>query len=193
MILFNINFILRKLTKIQLNKSKKKRIPKFRNIRVTALNKCPQKLGTVIKLIEQAPKKPNSAKRKVAKVKLKHTSRMLSAHIPGIGHNLTKHSTVLVRGGRCQDLIGVRYKLIRGKESLGPVDGRISRLSKYGFKKKDLFIESRNEYNRILLKLKNIYLKKLIKVGKRKQQLFFKYKLKLIKFIFKKHYIHIIK
>jgi small subunit ribosomal protein S12 len=100
-----------------------------------ALQSCPQKKGTVLRVFEQAPKKPNSARRKVAKVKLK-TGRVVSCHIPGIGHNLQQHSSVLIRGGRCQDLIGVRYKPIRGKESFEPLSTRVTRKSKYGVKSK---------------------------------------------------------
>jgi small subunit ribosomal protein S12 len=147
--MFQITVVSYKLTWIQLNKSsksKKKRIPKKKKTLVTALCKCPQKLGSVIRVFEQAPKKPNSAKRKVIKVKLKHTGRLISAHIPGEGHNLTKHSTVLIRGGRCQDLIGVRYKPIRGKESFSSLEKRITRLSKYGVKKKPRFLDARETY-----------------------------------------------
>jgi small subunit ribosomal protein S12 len=110
---------------------------RFKRIRKSlsnALLGCPQKKGTVMKIFEQAPKKPNSARRKVAKVKLKY-GRVIHCHIPGIGHNLQQHSTVLVRGGRCQDLIGVRYKPIRGIESFEPLYARKTRRSKYGLKK----------------------------------------------------------
>jgi len=100
-----------------------------------ALLNCPQKKGTVLRVFEQAPKKPNSARRKVCKVRLK-TGRVISCHIPGIGHNLQQHSSVLIRGGRCQDLIGVRYKPIRGKESFEPLSTRVTRKSKYGVKSK---------------------------------------------------------
>lgn len=109
------------------NKKKKSLTP--------ALQGCPQKKGTVYKIFEQSPKKPNSARRKVAKVKLK-TGRIISCHIPGEGHNLQQHSSVLIRGGRCQDLIGVRYKPIRGKESFEPLITRKTRKSKYGVKTK---------------------------------------------------------
>ena len=98
---------------------------------VPALAKCPQKRGVVQKVFIQTPKKPNSAKRKVAKVKLS-TNRVISCYIPGIGHKLTKHSAVLVRGGRAQDLIGVRYKPIIGTLDFGSPATRISRLSKFG-------------------------------------------------------------
>lgn len=108
---------------------------------VPALKKCPQKRGVVQKIFIQTPKKPNSAKRKVAKVKLS-TGRVISCYIPGIGHKLTKHSVLLVRGGRAQDLIGVRYKPIFGKfDFVAPVD-RISRLSKFGLSNKQ-----RNQVN----------------------------------------------
>lgn len=108
--------------------------PKRRSL-TSALMQCPQKKGTVVRVFEQTPKKPNSARRKVAKVKLK-TGRIISCHIPGIGHNLQQHSSVLVRGGRCQDLIGVRYRPIRGKESFEPLSTRVTRKSKYGVKSK---------------------------------------------------------
>ena len=110
---------------------------------VPGLRKCPQKRGVVQKVFIQTPKKPNSAKRKVAKVKLS-TGRVISCYIPGIGHSLTKHSVVLVRGGRAQDLIGVRYKPIFGKFDFSSPEDRVSRPSKYGLdrlpiKKPDLF------------------------------------------------------
>ena len=102
---------------------------------VPALKKCPQKRGVVQKIFIQTPKKPNSAKRKVAKVKLS-TGRVISCYIPGVGHKLTKHSVLLVRGGRAQDLIGVRYKPIFGKFDFAPPVERISRRSKYGLSNK---------------------------------------------------------
>jgi small subunit ribosomal protein S12 len=102
---------------------------------VPALKKCPQKRGVVQKIFIQTPKKPNSAKRKVAKVQLS-TGRVISCYIPGIGHKLTKHSVLLVRGGRAQDLIGVRYKPIFGKFDFVPPVNRISRRSKYGLSNK---------------------------------------------------------
>lgn len=114
-----------------------KRKGKRKRTHVPALKKCPMKRGTVVRIFEQAPKKPNSARRKVAKVKLKSTGRLINCHIPGEGHNLNKHSTVMIRGGRCQDLIGVRYKPIRGLESFEPLVKRITRKSKYGVKTKN--------------------------------------------------------
>lgn len=120
------------------------REPKKQRCMVPGLIQCPQKLGSVVRVFEQAPKKPNSARRKVARVKIKHTGRLITCHLPGEGHNLSKHSTVLVRGGRCQDLIGVRYKPIRGKESFSPLSDRITRLSKYGVKTKPRYVEFRD-------------------------------------------------
>ena len=99
------------------------------------LGGSPQKKGTVIRVLEQAPKKPNSAKRKVAKVRLTNGLRV-TCHLPGIGHTLQQHSVVLVQGGRCQDLIGVRYKPIRGLYDFLPVQDRKTSHSKYGVKGK---------------------------------------------------------
>lgn len=114
--------------------SNHKRIPKKKKCKTKALNQCPQKKGVVTKVYIEKPKKPNSARRKCIKVKLS-TGRIISCHVPGIGHSLSKHSVVLIRGGRTQDLIGVRYKPIRGKFDCKPVLGRTTRRSKYGIKK----------------------------------------------------------
>ena len=111
--------------------NKNKRINKKTKTRVPRSDKCPQKRGVVLKVFEQTPRKPNSARRKVVRVKLS-SGKKVSCHIPGIGHSLQQHSVVLVRGGRCQDLIGVRYKPIRGKFDFAAVKGRITRRSKYG-------------------------------------------------------------
>jgi small subunit ribosomal protein S12 len=108
---------------------------KIRRSKSPMLRGCPQKKGTVIKVMEQAPKKPNSAKRKVAKIKLS-TGDRVTCHLPGIGHNLQQLSVVMVRGGRCQDLIGVRYKPMRGLFDFLPPKGRRTRHSKYGVKGK---------------------------------------------------------
>ena len=110
------------------------RVVKTKKCNVGALCGCPQRKGVIEKVFIQKPKKPNSAKRKVAKARLKN-GKVARCYIPGEGHSLGKHSVVLFRGGRAQDLIGVRYKLIRSKFDLRPVDGRISRRSKYGVKK----------------------------------------------------------
>jgi len=119
------------LSTIQQLLNKSKRINKKTKTHVPRSDKCPQKRGVVLKVFEQTPRKPNSARRKVVRVKLS-SGKKVSCHIPGIGHSLQQHSVVLVRGGRCQDLIGVRYKPIRGKFDFAAVKGRITRRSKYG-------------------------------------------------------------
>ena len=99
-----------------------------------ALDSCPQKRGVCTRVMTMTPKKPNSALRKVARVRLSN-GKEVNAYIPGIGHNLQEHSVVLVRGGRVKDLPGVRYHVIRGtKDTLGVEERKKSR-SKYGAKK----------------------------------------------------------
>jgi len=99
-----------------------------------ALNRCPQKRGVCTRVYTQTPKKPNSALRKVARVRLT-TGMEVTSYIPGVGHNLQEHSVVLIRGGRVKDLPGVRYHIVRGKlEAHGVADRRQSR-SKYGAKR----------------------------------------------------------
>ena len=99
-----------------------------------ALHSCPQKRGVCTRVMTVTPKKPNSALRKVARVRLSHGTEV-TAYIPGIGHNLQEHSVVLVRGGRVKDLPGVRYHIIRGaKDTLGVEDRKRGR-SKYGAKR----------------------------------------------------------
>jgi len=99
-----------------------------------ALRSCPQKRGVCTQVRTITPKKPNSALRKVARVRLMHGVEV-TAYIPGEGHNLQEHSVVLVRGGRVKDLPGVRYHIIRGtKDTLG-VENRKQGRSKYGAKK----------------------------------------------------------
>ncbi len=93
---------------------KLKRIPKKAKIRSTGLSGCPQRKGVCFKVTTMKPKKPNSATRKIAKVRLT-TGRKIIAYICGQGHTLQEHSVVLVRGGRAPDLPGVRYKIIKGK------------------------------------------------------------------------------
>lgn len=95
----------------------------------------PQKKGVCLKVYTRTPKKPNSALRKVAKIKLSNKKRV-EAYIPGIGHNLQQYSVVLMRGGRVKDLPGVRYHLIRGKYDCQSVKNRKTRRSLYGTKKK---------------------------------------------------------
>ena len=99
-----------------------------------ALESCPQKSGVCTRVRTVTPKKPNSALRKVARVRLSNGIEV-TAYIPGIGHNLQEHSVVLIRGGRVKDLPGVRYHIVRGsKDTLGVADRKRSR-SKYGAKK----------------------------------------------------------
>jgi small subunit ribosomal protein S12 len=99
-----------------------------------ALQNCPQKRGVCTRVMTVTPKKPNSALRKVARVRLTNGIDV-TAYIPGIGHNLQEHSVVLIRGGKVKDLPGVRYHIIRGaKDTLGVEDRKKAR-SKYGTKK----------------------------------------------------------
>lgn len=112
---------------------KKKRNNKIKLKKTPALSSCPQKKGMCIKLVVRAPKKPNSALRKLAKLKLSNGKRVY-AYIPGEGHNLQQYSTVLMRGGRVKDLPGVKYHLIRGKLDLLGLKSRKTARSKYGTK-----------------------------------------------------------
>ena len=98
-----------------------------------ALNKSPQKRGVCTRVYTTTPKKPNSAMRKVARVRLTN-GKEVNAYIPGEGHNLQEHSIVLVRGGRVKDLPGVRYHIVRGALDTAGVEGRLQRRSKYGGK-----------------------------------------------------------
>jgi small subunit ribosomal protein S12 len=116
----------------QLVKKGRKRIKKKTN--TPALKGAPQKRGVCTRVYTSTPKKPNSALRKVARVRLT-TGIEVTAYIPGIGHNLQEHSVVLVRGGRVKDLPGVRYHIVRGTlDTLGVEDRKQGR-SKYGAKK----------------------------------------------------------
>lgn len=99
-----------------------------------ALDSCPQKRGVCTRVYTTTPKKPNSALRKVAKVRLSNGVEVI-AYIPGEGHNLQEHSIVLVRGGRVKDLPGVRYHIVRGALDTAGVEGRNQRRSKYGTKR----------------------------------------------------------
>ncbi|KAF9353678.1 hypothetical protein BGX26_008563 [Mortierella sp. AD094] len=99
-----------------------------------ALDACFQKKGVCVRVFTQKPRKPNSAVRKVARVKLSN-EKVVNAYIPGEGHNLQEHSVVLVRGGRVPDLPGVRYHLVRGAMDLQGVASRRTSRSKYGTKK----------------------------------------------------------
>jgi len=99
-----------------------------------ALDACPQRRGVCVRVYTTTPKKPNSAMRKVARVRLTN-GKEVNAYIPGEGHNLQEHSIVLVRGGRVKDLPGVRYHLIRGTLDAQGVADRKQRRSKYGTKR----------------------------------------------------------
>jgi small subunit ribosomal protein S12 len=126
---------------------KKKRRSKPKKVKVTALRKTfnlkdrrmvttvnPQKRGVCVIVKTMTPKKPNSALRKVARVRLSNKQEV-TAYIPGIGHDLAEHSIVLIRGGRVKDLPGVKYHIIRGKYDSSGVEGRKKARSKYGTKK----------------------------------------------------------
>lgn len=99
-----------------------------------ALSACPQRRGVCVRVYTTTPKKPNSAMRKVARVRLTN-SKEVNSYIPGEGHNLQEHSIVLVRGGRVKDLPGVRYHIVRGTLDTSGVAGRKQRRSKYGTKR----------------------------------------------------------
>ena len=111
------------------------RTAKVRKTKTPALNSCPQKRGVCLRVYTKKPKKPNSAFRKVAKVRLSNKSEVI-AYIPGEGHNLQEHSVVFVRGGRVKDLPGVKYHLIRGLGDLQGLSQRRKGRSKYGAKRK---------------------------------------------------------
>ena len=98
------------------------------------LTGCPQKRGVCLYVTTRTPKKPNSALRKVARVRLSN-GREITAYIPGVGHNLQEHNIVLVRGGRVRDLPGVRYHIVRGTLDTMGVEGRKRSRSSYGAKK----------------------------------------------------------
>ena len=113
---------------------KKSRKPKVRKTDVPALNACPQRRGVCTRVYTTTPKKPNSALRKVARVRLSNGFEV-TAYIPGEGHNLQEHSVVLIRGGRVKDLPGVRYHILRGNLDTQGVANRKQRRSLYGAKK----------------------------------------------------------
>jgi len=110
---------------------KKTRTKRANPQKAPALNRCPQRRGVCVRVYTTTPKKPNSALRKVARVRL--TSGFeVTAYIPGIGHNLQEHSIVLIRGGRVKDLPGVRYRIVRGALDTAGVVNRLQSRSKYG-------------------------------------------------------------
>ena len=112
-------------------KGREKQRPKKKNV---ALGACPQRRGVCLLVKAVTPKKPNSALRKVARVRLTN-GKEVTAYIPGIDHNLQEHSIVLVRGGRVRDLPGVRYHIVRGALDTLGVEGRRQSRSKYGAKR----------------------------------------------------------
>ena len=113
---------------------KKKRVRQKVRDKVPALEKSPQKRGVCVKVYTTTPKKPNSALRKVARVRLSNGFEV-TAYIPGEGHNLQEHSVVMIRGGRVKDLPGVRYHILRGNLDTQGVANRKKRRSLYGTKK----------------------------------------------------------
>jgi len=113
---------------------KNKRQKKIFKNKTPALSGCPQKKGVCIKILLRTPKKPNSALRKLAKLRLTN-GKLVYAYIPGEGHTLQEYSTVLIRGGRVKDLPGIKYKLVRGKLDFVGLKDRKNSRSKYGTKK----------------------------------------------------------
>jgi len=113
---------------------RKGRQRKPRKLKAPALEKCSQRRGVCLQVRTMTPKKPNSALRKVARVRLTN-GHEVTAYVPGVGHNLQEHSIVLVRGGRIKDLPGVRYHIIRGTLDAMGVEGRRQGRSRYGSKR----------------------------------------------------------
>lgn len=113
---------------------RKGRTSKVKKSKSKAMDACPQKRGVCTRVWTVTPKKPNSALRKVARVRLTNGIE-ITAYIPGVGHNLQEHSIVLIRGGRVKDLPGVRYHILRGVLDTQGVEGRKQSRSKYGTKR----------------------------------------------------------
>ena len=113
---------------------RKPRVVQKRRTKSPVLDSCPQKRAVCLQVKTQTPKKPNSALRKVARVRLSN-GKEVTVYIPGEGHNLQEHSVVLIRGGRVRDLPGVRYHVLRGTLDASGVDGRHQSRSKYGTKR----------------------------------------------------------
>lgn len=124
----------RNATLNQVRKGRGKILRKEKTTKSPHLENCPIKKGVVLRVMILKPKKPNSAQRKAARVRLSN-GEVVSAYIPGIGHNCQEHSVVYVRGGRSQDLPGVKYHLVRGAMDLAGVANRATSRSKYGTKK----------------------------------------------------------
>ena len=113
---------------------RKKRKLKKKLKKTPALESCPQKKGICLKIFLRTPKKPNSALRKLTKLRLTSTKKVITAYIPGEGHNLQDYSAVLIRGGRVKDLPGVKYHLVRGKFDFSGLKDRKTSRSLYGTK-----------------------------------------------------------
>ena len=113
---------------------RKGRTKQVKRSKSPVLDKCPQKRGVCLQVKTQTPKKPNSALRKIARVRLSN-GKEITCYIPSEGHNLQEHSVVLIRGGRVRDLPGVRYHVLRGTLDASGVDGRTKSRSKYGTKR----------------------------------------------------------
>ena len=113
---------------------RKKRKQKRKQSKPPVLDRCPQKQGVCLQVRTMTPKKPNSALRKITRVRLSN-GKETTVYIPGEGHNLQEHSIVLVRGGRIRDLPGVRYQVVRGSLDTLGVEGRRQSRSRYGVKK----------------------------------------------------------
>lgn len=113
---------------------RKPRKVKRKGTKAPVLDKCPQRQGVCLQVRTMTPKKPNSALRKIARVRLSN-GKEVTVYIPGEGHNLQEHSIVLVRGGRIRDLPGVRYQVIRGTRDAAGVDSRRQARSRYGAKR----------------------------------------------------------
>ena len=118
----------------QIVSSRKKRENCMKRSSAPALKKCPQRRGVCLRVYTKTPKKPNSALRKVAKIRLTNAFEVI-AYIPGEGHNIQEHSVVMIKGGRIPDLPGVKYRIIRGVLDLQGVKNRRKARSKYGTKK----------------------------------------------------------
>lgn len=112
---------------------RRKRLRKKKKLKSSALDSCPQKKGMCVKIFLRTPKKPNSALRKLTKLRLTN-NKLVTAYIPGEGHKLQEYSNVLIKGGRVKDLPGVKYHLIRGVLDLSGLEKRKTARSKYGCK-----------------------------------------------------------
>lgn len=119
---------------------KKGRIKKRKLNKTPALERCPQKRGICSKFALRTPKKPNSALRKIVKIRLFSNKKLIYSYIPGEGHNLQLYSTVIIRGGRVKDLPGIKYHLVRGKLDFTGLASRKTSRSKYGTKRINKFI-----------------------------------------------------